>query len=90
MTKRVRQRVKTMTPKTYVESATQTETSPESIADDAPIDPPAPPKKIRDTTWMMTNVNEQNVVASIGVEDIQQSANEVTSKGGYELLCSYS
>jgi hypothetical protein len=39
---------------------------------------------------MMINVNAQHNVASVGVEDIQESTNEVTSKGGYELLCSYS
>lgn len=86
----VHRRDKNMRPDNYVESATQTDTDTDNAANDNIVDPPVPPKKIHDTTWMMTNVKEEQVVASIALEDIQQSANEVTSKSGYELLCSYS
>lgn len=82
--------VKAMELKQFTDSSTQTDVGPDNIAIDAPVDLPVPTKKIQDATWMMTNANEQHIVLSIDNEDIQQSANEVTSKGGYELLCSYS
>ncbi|KAH7392005.1 hypothetical protein DE146DRAFT_722949 [Phaeosphaeria sp. MPI-PUGE-AT-0046c] len=77
-------------PNQFLDSSTQTDAGLEDIANDAPIDRPAAPKKIHDTTWMLTNANEQQIALGIRLEDVQQSANQVTSKGGHELLCSYS
>jgi hypothetical protein len=39
---------------------------------------------------MLKNANEERVVLQMIVDDIQESAELVTSKGASELLCSYS
>jgi hypothetical protein len=49
-----------------------------------------PPKKEKDNSWMFQNANQERVVVQFMLDDIQESADEVTIKGGYELLCSYS
>jgi hypothetical protein len=51
--------------------------------------PANPPKKEKDNSWMFENANTERMVLQLGVDDIQESTNEVTIEGGYELLCSY-
>jgi hypothetical protein len=70
----------------YTDASTQT-TNEETLDEQTIANPP---KKEKDNSWMFENANQERVVVQFVLDDIQESANEVTHKSGYELLCSYS
>jgi hypothetical protein len=68
----------------YANTSTQTDFDDKEVATEPPK-----LKKINDHTWMLENANDTRIVMSLPVENARQSANEVSLKGRYELICSY-